>query len=101
AEMRAARPDVPVFVVANKCDLPHHAAPEHLPMVAAAADDQGVDTLVARLQETTEAGVHAEGSPVVTNRRHRAHIACAAEALTRAQRALRAGSSGDVLAADL
>ncbi len=100
--LRASRPDVPIVVVANKCDLVHPpVASDHLQVVAMRPEPHELDALIAALLRATEMSAHPEGSPVVTNARHRAHLGRAAQAVERAREALEANLSGEVLAADL
>lgn len=110
AHQRATRPNLPVIVVGNKCDLaPAASLPDVsgwplLPLSARQAldDFHALDALINTLVQTVTAGLTLiDASPVVMNQRHRQHLHRAQEALRSAQHALSVHAPGDALALDL
>lgn len=104
-------PGVPLRLVANHTDrLDAHPdlAPADLPdgtlaLSALRAHDDPAELapLRAALLDAVRQDADAELSVVVTNERHRRHLAAAREAVARADEAVRAGLSGDLVALDL
>ncbi|WP_457651680.1 tRNA uridine-5-carboxymethylaminomethyl(34) synthesis GTPase MnmE [Rhodocaloribacter sp.] len=107
----ASQPGLSVLLVGNKRDLvsgevspPNGVGARFLPISArdGVADPTALEALVEALVETVAAGLsRADASPVVMNRRHRAHLGAALDAVRAARRALAADASGDALALDL
>lgn len=96
--------EAPVVVVANKADLVEagERAEADLAFAAADPDDDGparLATQIAALAAGQEGAT--EAAHVVTNARHRQHLAAALAAVRQAQAALAANVSGDLLALDL
>ena len=101
---RAARPDVPVLLIANKADLVDTEPDSAGAILCAAkvAGDPGVGAIVRAIGEAARGGVaDAEASRIVTNARHRQHLAAALAAVVRARAALSSRVSADLLALDL
>ena len=94
----------PVVLVANKRDLaPNVSLPSGAFAVSASnPDDDGPARLAQHLASVAsgQAGA-AEAAQVVTNARHRQHLAAALDAVRRARVVLASGLSGDLLALDL
>lgn len=101
----------PVVLVANKADLgdrrvgdglrPSPTAPDFT-FSASDPDDDGPARLVAHLAAVASGQAGAsEAAQIVTNVRHRQHLAAALDAVKRARIALASGLSGDLLALDL
>ena len=103
---------VHAILVGNKADLAPDApppldAPARLSVVRLSAaearrDEARLAPLLTALRSVVDAHLRrADASPVVMNQRHRQHLAAARAAVRRAQEALAAGVSGDLLALDL
>ncbi len=102
AVIQAARPELPLLTVANKTDLLDSTGmPAADVLTAATHPGGGIVELVTRITRITDAHTRPEGSVVVTNARHRAHLSNALNAVRRVQAALSGGMSGDLLAVDL
>ena len=109
--LAASHPELSVLLVGNKRDLfsgevspPDGMAAAFLPISAreGITDAAALEALVEALVVTVAAGLsRADASPVVMNRRHRAHLGAALDAVRAARRALAADASGDTLALDL
>ena len=100
----AANADTPLVRVANKRDLAPDADVDDGTFCLAAADptDDGPERLAKHLAAlaTAEHG-GAEAAQVVTNARHRQHLAAALDAVQGARAALAGNAPGDLLALDL
>ena len=108
AEIMDRHPEMPVLPVANKADqVPEREQRHHEEMIwlsaeAAQSDAAHLEPLIETMQHRVGAQLlNAEASPVVMNRRHRAHLEKASDATLRARNALASGHSGDTLAIDL
>lgn len=107
AELRAGT--APVVLVANKVDLAGRVATDaesastaDFALSASNPGDDGPARLAAHLASVAAGQAGAtEAAQVVTNVRHRQHLAAALEAVKRARAALTSGLSGDLLALDL
>ncbi|MEZ4700518.1 MAG: tRNA uridine-5-carboxymethylaminomethyl(34) synthesis GTPase MnmE [Rhodothermales bacterium] len=105
AGRRRAQPEMPILLVANKVDLV--AAPEPGEAIAlsasrAFAEPAELRPLVDRLLAAVGADLSmAETSAIVTNQRHRQHLARALDAVRGAAAALAGDAGGDTLALDL
>jgi len=108
--LQGEHPALPVVHVANKADLveEHPASRTNgraIVVISAAEGQRNADAVapvVAALQEAVAEGLEdTDASHVVTNQRHRQHLAAALAAVQRAEQALAQGAAGDMLALDL
>ncbi len=102
--------ETPALLIGNKRDVANGAALpqiENVPALRLSAERaqdsaEELQPVLDHLTRTIGADLsRAEASPVVMNRRHRQHLRQALGAVRAAQRGLRAGVSGDLLALDL
>lgn len=106
ADLRTEAPELPILLVANKIDLVDAWEVEEADLRLSAErgrrEPDAIDALVRRLVDVVAEGLaSSEASHVVTNQRHRQHLASALEALRRARTALDSGLSGDLMTLDL
>jgi tRNA modification GTPase len=108
-DIRATQTQTSTLCIGNKSDLFGGApaacselADVKLSAARARADEEELGPVIAWLRERVTSELSSsDSSSVVSNERHRRHLAAALEAVRGAQRGLVANVSGDVLAIDL